>query len=350
MTPFPVTRLPLPRLEKPPTFTTDSEVSKFSDNGERIVKLNEKLRLGHIMEGADAFRAICKEYNDIFKLQGDKLTSAATHSICTPSVPEGRAITLKDYRLAEAHKQEVKDQIEQMIRDEIIAPSESERNFPLVIVPKKMDATGKRKWRISVDFRKLNEVSVGDSFPLSNIQDILDKVGRARYFTALDCASGFHQIFIRKGDRCKTAFSTPTGHFEYLNMPFGLKAAPATFQRMMNLVLRDSIGDRCFVYIDEVLILGETLSEHHAKLWDVFEQFRKFNIKIEPHKCAFLRPELAYLGHVISKEGVKPDPKKVEAVVLSSSQWYLGVMYSTDFIKIMEKSRYIICIHNTYFV
>jgi hypothetical protein len=176
----------------------------------------------------------------------------------------------------------------------------SEWNFPLVIVPKKIDATGKRKWRICVDFRKLNEVSVGGSFPLPNIQDILDKVGKARYFTALDCASGFHQIPIRKEDRCKTAFSTITGHFEYLRMPFGLKAAPATFQRMMNFVLRDSIGDKCFVYMDDVLILGET-SEHHAKLRIVSEQFRKFNIKIEPDKCEFLRPELAYLGHVISK-------------------------------------------------
>jgi hypothetical protein len=89
---------------------------------------------------------------------------------------------------------------------------------------------------------------------LPNIQDILDKVGRARYFTALDCASGFHQIPIRKEDRCKTAFSTPIGHFEYLRMPFGLKAAPATFQRMTNFVLRDSIGDRCFVYMNDVLI------------------------------------------------------------------------------------------------
>jgi hypothetical protein len=231
MTPFPVTRLPLPRLEKPPVFTAGREVSKFSSNRERVTKLNEKLRLAHIVEGADEVRAICKEYNDIFKLQGDKLsaTSAATHSICTPSVSEGRAITLKNYRLAEAHKQEVSDQIEQMIADVVIAPSKREWNFPLVIVPKKIDATGKRKWRICVDFRKLNEVSVADSFPLPNVQDILDEVGKVRYFTALDCASGFHQIPIRKENRCKITFSTPTGHFEYLRMPFGLKAAPATF-------------------------------------------------------------------------------------------------------------------------
>ena len=98
-------------------------------------------------------------------------------------------------------------------------------------------------------------------------------------------------------------------------MPFGLKAASSMFQRMMNSVLRDIIGDRCFVYMDDVLILGETLAEHHEKLRNVFEQFRTYNIKIEPDKCKFLRPELSYLGHVILSEGVKPDPKKIEAVV-----------------------------------
>jgi hypothetical protein len=313
----PITQLPLPRLKKPPTFRAGSKDFKSWNNAECIAKLNEKLRLDHIVEGADAIRAICKEYIDVFQLPGDKLTatSAAIHSIPTPGVPKGRALTLKNYRLAEAHKQKVNEQAERMMRDEIIAPSKSEWNFPLVIVPKKIDATGKQKWRICVDFRKLNEVSVGDSFPLSNIQDIFNKIGRARYFTALDCASGFHQIPKKQEDRCKTAFSTPTGHFEYLRMPFGLKAAPATFQRMMNSVLRDLIGDRCFVYMDDVLILGETLLEHHAKLREIFEQFRKFNIKIEPDKCEFFRPEFTYLGHVISKDGVKPDPKKIEAVV-----------------------------------
>jgi hypothetical protein len=307
MTQSHITQLPLPRLEKPPTPRAGSKDFKTWNNAERISKLNEKLRLGQIVEGADEIRVICKEYADIFKLPGDKVTatSAVVHSIPTPSVPKGRAITLKNYRLAEAHKQEVNEQVEQMMRDKIITTSKSEWNFPLVIVPKKIDATGKRKWRICVDFRKFNEVSIGDSFPLPNIQDILDKVGRARYFTALDCASGFHQIPIRQEDRCKTAFSTPTGHFEYLRMPFGLKAAPATFQRMMNSVLRELIGDRCFVYMDDVLILGETLVEHHTKLREVFEQLRRFNIKIEPDKCEFLRPELTYLGHVISKEGVK---------------------------------------------
>jgi hypothetical protein len=164
--------------------------------------------LDHIKEGADTIRTICRECIDIFKLPGDKLTAtnAAVHCIPTPGIPEGiPRYTLKNYRLAEAQKEEVNTQMEQMLKDELISPSKSEWNFPLVVVPKKTDASGKPKWRICIDFRKLNEVSIGDSLPLTNIQDILDKVRKARYLTALDCAPGFHQIPIKKEDRCKTA-------------------------------------------------------------------------------------------------------------------------------------------------
>ena len=141
-----------------------------------------------------------------------------------------------------------------------------------------MDASGKKKWRLCIDFRKLNEVTMGDSYPLPNIQDILDKIGRARYFTTLDCASGYLQIPINPEDQSKTAFSTPSGHYEYKRMPFGLKSAPATFQRTMNAVLRDAIGDRCFVYMDDILILGETFREHNLKLHEVFTQFIHHNL------------------------------------------------------------------------
>jgi len=201
-----------------------------------------------------------------------------------------------------------------MLEDGIIQQSQSPWKFPILVVPKKLDASGKRKWRICVDFRKLNDVTVGDSFPIPNIQDILDKLGRARYFSALDCASGYWQVPLAEEDRLKTAFSTPTCHYEYLRMPFGLKSAPSTFQRLMNNVLMGLIGTRCFVYLDDVIIFGETLQEHYARLREVFEKLRQYNLKIEPDKCEFLKTELSYLGHVVTGEGVKPDPHKIQAI------------------------------------
>jgi transposase InsO family protein len=201
-----------------------------------------------------------------------------------------------------------------MLEDKIIQHSQSPWNFPILIVPKKLDASGRRKWRICVDFRKLNEVTVGDSSPLPNTQEILDKVGRARYFSALDCASGYHQVPLAEDDRVKTAFSTAAGHYEYLRMPFGLKSAPSTFQRLMNSVFLGLIGMRCFVYLDDILF-GESLQEHNERLREVFDRLRQCNLKMEPDKCEFLNTKLSYLGHIVTNEGVKPDPDKVRAII-----------------------------------
>jgi hypothetical protein len=142
------------------------------------IKFYRKLQLAHTKE---VIRQICAEYMDVFKLPGDKLAarSGIKHYIPTPSVSTNRALTLRNYRIPE-HQREVETQIQKMLKDEIIQPSNSPWNFPILIVPKNIDASGKRKWRMCVDFRKLNDVTVGVSFPLPNIQDILDKLGRAR--------------------------------------------------------------------------------------------------------------------------------------------------------------------------
>jgi len=204
-----------------------------------------------LKEGEQKIRQICAEYVDVFKLPGDKLTAttAIEYYIPTPTLTTNSAITLRNYRIPEYHQGEVNNQVRQMLEDKIIQPSQSPWNFPILIVPKKLDASGRRKWRICVDFRKLNDVTVGDSFPLPNKQDILDKLGRARYFSALDCASGYWQVPLSEEDRIKTAFSTAKGHYEYLRMPFELKSAPSTFQRLMNRVFLGLIGTRCFMWM-----------------------------------------------------------------------------------------------------
>ena len=125
---------------------------------------------------------------------------------------------------------EIESQVKEMLAKGIIEKSNSPYNAPVWVVPKKQDASGKQKWRIVIDFRKLNEQTDLDAYPLPNIDEILDHLGNAKFFSALDLSSGFHQIPMNKDSKKYTAFSTPQGHFHYNRMPFGLKNAPATFQ------------------------------------------------------------------------------------------------------------------------
>lgn len=281
----------------------------------RSSHLRETLRTDHLNQAErKSLFEICDEYKDIFYLPGDFLSSTNTVQHYIPIFRDSAPINVKPYRLPEKHKQEVNRQIQEMLDSNIIRPSTSQWNAPLIVVPKKLGVSGKPKLRIVIDFRKLNNITIGDSFPLPNIVEILDQLGNAMYFTTLDLASGFHQIQMCEQDKCKTAFSSPYGHFEYNRMPFGLKNAPATFQRLMNSVLTGLQGIKCFVYLDDIVIHAASLVEHNKRLIEVFDRLRENNLKMQPEKCEFLRKEVNYLGHVITNEGIKPDPAKITAV------------------------------------
>jgi hypothetical protein len=166
----------------------------------------------------------------VLYLPGDKLTftTAVEHSISSPTLDPAQGINTKPYRIPEIHREEVEKQTEKMLRNGIIVFSSSPWNSPILVIPKKADALGRKKWRIVVDFRKLNDVMIGDSFPMPVISEILDALGKCKYFSTIDCAGGFLQVPVKLKDQAKTAFSTREGHFQYKRMPFGLKGAPAT--------------------------------------------------------------------------------------------------------------------------
>ena len=201
-----------------------------------------------------------------------------------------------------------------MVSEGVIGPSNSPYNAPMLIIPKKLDHTGKRKYRVVIDFRLLNEKTVGDAYPLPNITEILDQLGKARYFTVFDLASGFHQIELDPDDRSKTAFLFLNGHYEYIRMPMGLKNSPATFQRLMDQVLLGLQGVEAFIYLDDIVVYAEDLEEHGKKVRRLLNRLKEANLSLQPDKCEFLFKEITYLGHIISSDGVKPDPKKIEAV------------------------------------
>jgi len=267
------------------------------------------------MDERQSIFEICEQYAEIFHLEGDRLTftNAAEHVInLNANQPP---IYQRPYRLPHSQQAEIKQQLDKMQQDGIIEPSSSPWNAPLLLVKKKMDASGKEKFRIVIDFRALNQVTLNEFHPLPNITEILDHLGQCQLFSVIDLASGFFQIPLSESSRELTAFSANNAHYQFKRMAMGMKTSPSTFQRLMDNVLSGIIGIKCLVYLDDIIIYGKNLIDHNNKLIDVFERLRIHNLKIQPDKCEFVKRECLYLGHVISETGIRPDPKKIQAVL-----------------------------------
>ena len=290
------------------------ECTRTEQYTSRTKEVISKLRTDHLNpeEKANLIR-LCSQYPDVFYIEGENLTftNKIKHSIkTTDELP----VYTKSYRYPFIHREEVKNQISKMLQQGIIRPSDSAWSSPIWVVPKKADASGKTKWRLVVDFRKLNDKTIDDKYPIPNITDVLDKLGKCQYFTTLDLASGFYQVEMNPDDIPKTAFNVEHGHYEFLRMPMGLKNSPSTFQRVMDNVLRGLQNVICLVYLDDIIVFSTSLQEHMINLGKVFQRLRDSNFKIQMDKSEFLKLETAYLGHIISKDGIKPNPEKIQAI------------------------------------
>lgn len=279
-------------------------------------RYNEPLpiKLDHLDDNfRNQLTKIIQSHRQGFHLTNQPLnaTNKIKHNIRTI---DENPVYVRRYRYPEVHKNEVKKQIKDLLDKKIIRPSISPWSFPIVIVPKKTDQSGNEKWRIAIDYRKLNEKTIDDKFPIPNIDELLDQLKNAKYFSALDLASGFHQIELDEQSIEKTAFATDEGHYEFLRMPFGLKNAPSTFQRFMNRVLKPIINKICIVYMDDILIFSETPEKHLADIQTVLQLLEKENLKIQLDKSYFFQTEIVFLGHKISEKGIEPNPEKIEVV------------------------------------
>ena len=191
----------------------------------------------------------------------------------------------------------------------IIEPTVSEWAAPVLFVPKKDG-----KLRFCIDYRKLNEVTVKDSYPIPRMDDCLDSLGEASVFTGLDAYSGYWQMNVAKGDRPKTAFTCHAGTYQCVRMPFGLTNAPATFQRGLDMVLSKYKWKTCLVYLDDVIIFSKSVEDHITHVDEVLTCLREAGITLKISKCTFFSDKINYLGHVIRPGRLEVDQANTQSL------------------------------------
>lgn len=285
-------------------------VEKTEERTEKLMEILSKNVPKH--EGKELLE-LCRAYTDIFALETDKMTTNNFYKQ-TLRVKDDEPVYIKNYRLPQTHRDEIEGQVNGLLKNELIEPSISSYNSPLILVPKK-SGTGEKKWRMCVDFRALNKKLRPDRYPLPRIEEILDNLGRARYFSILDLYAGFHQIPLEKQSREITAFSTPKGTFQWKVLPIGLNIAPNSFMRMINLAFSGLGPHRTFIYMDDIIVIGCSKQHHLKNIKAVFDTCKKFNLKLNPGKCQFLKHEVTFLGHKCTSDGILPDETKLESVM-----------------------------------
>ena len=252
--------------------------------------------------------ALLAKFSDVFEpLSGIPPERPVDHTI--ELVPDAVPVARPQYRLSEPELAEVKRQVTALLANGMIRPSTSPFAAPILFVGKK-DGT----LRMCLDYRGLNAVTVRNRYPLPRIDDLLDKLRGCSYFSCIDLQQGYHQLRIRESDIPKTAFRTPFGSFEYVVLPFGLCNAPHTFQAAMDRIFGPFLNKFVFCYLDDLCIASRSKQEHLQHLELVLSKLREAKLQAKLSKCSWAQPQVEYLGHIVSADGVRMDPKKTAAV------------------------------------
>ena len=274
---------------------TDEELRACAEKNNEHLTVEQKEQLYQLL---DRFRYM-------FRSKPGR-TDVTKHEIDTG---DSKPVRGGRYRMSDSERNQTRKMVKELVEAGAVRPSNSPWAASVVLVPKKDGTT-----RFCVDYRRLNAVTIKDVYPLPRIDETLDKLGGNRYFTAMDLTAGFWQVELSEDAALKTAFVTPDGLYQWDVMPMGLANSPATFQRLMNQVLGPLRFEYALVYLDDVLVYSATFDEHLTRLEAVLTCIQKASLSIKLKKCFFAQAKTAYLGHIISGEGIEPDPKKLSAV------------------------------------
>jgi hypothetical protein len=232
---------------------------------------------------------------------------SCSHTI--PLIPGARPVNIRPYRYAPVLKSEIEKQVHDMLEAGLIQPSSSPFSSPVLLVKKK-----DKSYRFCVDYRHLNAITLKGQYPVPIIDEFLDELNGASWFSSLDLCAGFHQIPTCEEDCYKTAFQTHHGHYEFKVMSFGLTSAPHSFQKAMNSTLQPLLRKCALVFLDDILVYSQSLADHVGHLQQVLQLLRQDHWQVKLSKCAFAVRQIAYLGYIISDQGVSTCPDKVKAV------------------------------------
>lgn len=305
----------LPKTEK----SSEYDICMFEDTAvsvARVKDLFELLKLSNYLnnEEQNSIGSICAKFADIFHMPNDKLSVTNLYKESILLKENTLPTYVKPYRIPHSQKDEINRQISKMYEDGIIEHAQSEWSSPILLVPKKTDASGEKKSRLVIDYRLVNKSLLDIKFPLANVTDILDALSGAIYFSRLDLSQGYYQVELDRESRKYTAFTTDRGQWQMKRLPMGLKTSPSAFSRLMTVAMSGLNYDKCFVYLDDLIVFGRNLIEHNKNLTSIFTRLRKVRLKLNPLKCEFLKKQILYLGHIISSNGILPDPDKVKAL------------------------------------
>jgi hypothetical protein len=270
------------------------------------IKLDESLPTGE----ANMFKALIGKFSSIFAKSD--IPSAIDRTLGEHEIvlkPGTKSLSQNPRRMSPSQRAIISTHINNMLKDGIIQPSSSSWASPIVLAPKKNGET-----RFCVDYRQLNTATIRDVYPLPNIEDIIDTLAGAKYLSTLDLASGYHQIMMSAESAPLTAFTSHEGLFEYKRMPFGLTNAPATFQRVMDSTLAGLKWKCCLVYLDDIVVFSKTFEDHIRDLESIFGRLKKAKLSLKAKKCHLCCKEITYLGHLITRDGIREDPEKVATI------------------------------------